>query len=390
MSKLRFGIIGCGNMGNGHMRQIAEAKPRDLEVTACADLDPTLAQAMADKFGLTCYENGYELMDSGDVDAVLIATPHFFHPPLAIHAARRGLHVLCEKPLAVTVGPARLMVEECRKAKVALGVVFHQRTMPGVRAIRKVVESGKLGEIYRVRMICSNWWRSQLYYDSGHWRGTWAGEGGGILMNQGPHSLDQFLMFAGMPKRVIASLSTRMHKIEVENTANIILEYEGGKNAYIYATTAQGPGSHEWVIAGNNGALVADADGIRVGKLKAPLDEFTKKTPHGAGTPQATWREVKQTGKFGKHLEVIKRFAAHVLHGKELIADAQDGLDEVELCNAMYLAGFKDRPVDLPVDARAMERMLGSLIREHDTGKSENYRALANKQLKKIVGKLPW
>ncbi len=390
MKKVRFGIIGCGGIGRHHARQIVDAKSRDFSLTAVADVHAESAEALGGEVGVEWFDDGYRLIDSDLVDAVIVATPHYEHPPLAIYAARHGLHVLTEKPVAVTVGPARAMVSECAKRRVAMGVVFHQRNRPVMRKMKQMVEAGRVGEIFRVQMICSNWYRRQSYYDSGAWRGTWDGEGGGIMLNQAPHSLDLLLWIAGVPKRVIATVDTRIHKIEVENTVNAILEYGRGKTGYIYATTAESPGMEQLMVCGDKGTLVAENDKLRFARLAVPLSRDIMSARAG-GMPRCDWKEVPITGKDGRHIGVIRAFAAYVLRGKPLVATGKDGLNELELSNAIYISGYKDKPVDLPVDAAEMERLLNALSRKHakGKGKSQNFRKKANARLKKILGKFP-
>ncbi|MDY7009807.1 MAG: Gfo/Idh/MocA family oxidoreductase [Planctomycetota bacterium] len=388
MKKIRFGIIGCGGIGRHHARQIIETKAGDFCLTAVADVYAEAAEALGRESGTKWFGDGYRLIDSGLVDAVIIATQHYEHPPLAIYAARRGLHVLTEKPVAVTVGPAREMVRQCAKSGVAMGVMFHQRNRSLMRKMKQMVESGRIGEIFRVQMICSNWYRRQSYFDSAAWRGTWEGEGGGIMLNQAPHSLDLLLWIAGVPKRVVATVGTRLHKIEVENTVNAILEYGGGKTGYVYATTAEAPGMEQLMVCGDKGTLVAQNDKLQFGKLAVPLTRDIK-AKNASGEPKCTWTEVPVTQPDGRHIGVIRAFAAHILRGRPMTAEGKDGLNELELSNAIYISGYKGKPVDLPVSAAEMERLLNMLSRKYGRGKNSNLRKKANAQLKKLLGKFP-
>jgi len=386
MNKLRFGIIGCGNMGRGHARQIAEAGARTFDVTAVADIIPERAETLAGQHGLACFTDAEEMMDSGLIDAVLICTPHYDHPVLAIQAARRKLHVLCEKPIASAIGPARAMVAECRKRRVAFGVMFQHRNRPEMIKMHQMIERGAIGEVFRIQMICSSWYRTQSYYNSGTWRGTWDGEGGGVLINQAPHSLDLFLWMAGRPKRVVATVDTRHHQIEVENTANAIMDYGKGRTGYIYATTAEAPGMEQLLVAGDRGTLIAERGALRLGKVNTSIRKHLLTAKAGFGSPKTTWKDVPLPRSPGGHIAVTRAFVNHVLKGAPLKAGGTDGVNEVELGNAIYLAGFKARPVDLPVDAAEMDRLLHALARRHGTGKSEKLRQRANAKLKKLLG----
>jgi len=389
LKKVRFGIIGCGSMGGGHARAISAAGDKNFRLTAVSDTHRGRERKIAAEVGVKGFENDYEMMDSGLLDAVIIATPHYEHPVLAIAAARRGLHVLTEKPVAVTVGPARAMVAECRKHRVALGVMFQQRNRPEMRKMKQMVDAGAVGEVFRIQMICSNWYRTQRYYDSGAWRGTWNGEGGGILLNQAPHSLDLFQWIGGMPKRIVATVGTRHHKIEVENTANAILEYPNGKIGYIYATTAEAPGMEQLMVCGDAGTLVAENGQLRHARLDTGIRKHLLTATAGMQPPKAAWRTVALPKIEGTHMRIIRAFVRHLLRGTPLVATGAEGVNELELSNAIYIAGYRNKGVNLPVDAAEMERLLTSLARKHDTGKSENYRRVANAELRKLLGKFP-
>ncbi|KPK80563.1 MAG: hypothetical protein AMJ81_11855 [Phycisphaerae bacterium SM23_33] len=390
MKRVRFGIIGCGVIGSSHARQIVQAKAGDFRLAAVADIRPEMAERLGKEHGVPWFKDGYALMDSGLVDAVIIGTPHYHHPPLTIAAARRGLHVLCEKPVAVSVGPARAAVAECKKRRVAMGVMFQQRNRPEMRKMKDMVQAGAVGEIFRVQMICSSWYRTQFYYDSGAWRGTWLGEGGGVLINQAPHSLDLFQWIGGMPRRVVATVDTRHHKIEVENTANAVLDYGKGKTGYIYATTAEAPGLEQMMVCGDKGTLVAEGGKLRLAKLNVlSIRKHLLGAKAGMRPPECTWRDVPLPNIRGSHINIIRAFVGHVLHGRPLAATGQEGINELELSNAIYIAGYKNKPVELPVNAAEMERLLTELARKHGTGKSENIRRRANAELKKLLGKYP-
>ena len=386
MAKVRFGIIGCGSMGRGHAGQITGAKAKDFCLAAVSDIVGERAEKLGDAHSVPWFTDNVKLMESGLVDAVIIATPHYAHPPLTIQAARRKLHVLCEKPIASSIGPARAMVAECKKRRVAMGVMFQQRNRPEMRKMKTMVARGDVGEVYRVEMLCSSWYRTQSYYNSGTWRGTWDGEGGGVLINQAPHSLDLFTWIGGMPKRVVATICTRHHKIEVENTANAIMDYGNGRTGYLYATTACAPGVEQMTVCGDRGTLVAQGGKLMHGKLRTSLGKHLMTSKAGFGAPESTWKEVPLPKTKGRHIAITRAFVGHILRGGQMAAAGNEGLKGLELSNAIYISGFKNKPVDLPVDAAEMERLLAALARKHGTGKSENLRRRANAQLKKLLG----
>ncbi|MFB3892939.1 MAG: Gfo/Idh/MocA family protein [Phycisphaerae bacterium] len=387
MSAVRFGVVGMG-MGLGHARGIVADKNGDFCLTAVCDIVEEKARKCGDELKVPCFTDAQAMYDSGRIDAVIIAVPHYWHAPLAIRAARKGLHVISEKPLAVTVGAARAMIAECKKQKVVFGAMLQQRTRGVMMKARELVQSGALGEVFRVQMICSSWYRTQAYYESGAWRGTWDGEGGGILLNQAPHSLDLFQWLGGMPKRVIAAVGTRWHKIEVENTANAICDYGGGKVGYIYATTAEMPGMEQFMLCGDKATMIIDGGKLRLGTLKQPITEHLATSEEGFGQVDCDWRDVAiENDPGGKHINVIRAFAAHVLRGEPLVATGEEAINELELSNAIYIAGFKNKTAEIPVDAAEIDRLIAKLEKERSTGKGQGLRAKAAKEMRKLLGK---
>jgi len=394
LNHIRFGVIGVGAMGDGHARMIAEDSDERFSLTAVADIDAAKARHVAARDGVAAFATGEAMIASGLCDAVVIATPHYWHGPLAIRAARAGLHVMCEKPLSSTVGHARAMIAECKKRKVKLGVMLHHRARPDMNTVKRLVDAGEIGEVFRAQLICSNWFRTQAYYDSGAWRGTWDGEGGGVLINQAPHHLDLYAWIAGMPRRVLGLLSTRCHNIEVEDCANFLLDYGDGKVGYIYATTAEEPGTEEFMICGDRGTIVIDAEGVRIGRLAMAVSEHIFASADGAagGAEQRiAWTNVEPEPRPTGHIEITRGFVEWVLTGVKPFdfADGDQALWELELSNAMYLAGYTDKAVTLPVPADHMERLIGSLERRRSTGKGGGIRRAANADLRKLLGSAP-
>jgi len=390
MKTVRLGLVGAGTIGSLHCRNIAGSPRRDFRLSAVCDIRRDRAEALGAKHSVPAFTDAQEMYDSGWCDAVIIATPHYWHAPLTIRAARAGLHVLCEKPLASAVGPARAMIAECTKRKVALGGMLQQRTRKTMIKMKQLVDGGAIGEVFRVSLISSNWFRTQAYYDSGDWRGTWDGEGGGVLINQAPHHLDLFQWIGGMPRRVLGLVGTRAHKIEVEDTANFLCDYGDAKVGYLYTTTAELPGGEQFTVTGEKGTLVYEGGKLRLGKLPTPITRYI----HTSGEAWAdakheqrmTWRDVTPGSDSGSgHLKVVRAFARHLLRGSKMIAPGPEAINELELSNAMYLAGFGHKTVELPVDAAAVDRLLARLERERSTGKGGGLRKLAERDLRKLL-----
>ena len=363
MKKIRFGVIGMGAIGQKHARDLAAAASRHFSLGAVACSKAANADRVSRELGVPGFASAEALYASGTCDAVLLATPHFWHPPLAIRAARAGLHVLSEKPLAVTVGPARLAAAACRAHRVALGVMFQQRLRPAVQQMRRLLRANALGPLVQVDAICSGWTRTQAYYDASDWRGTWDGEGGGVLMNQAPHTLDLFLLLGGQPANVFARLGTRVHAIEVENTAELLCGYpDAGTFGHLYVTTAQAPGVERLLLAGEKASMELGADGLRMARLPVSLRKHLLHCPHAGseeGRLHATWEKVPcAPDRDDDHLRVVHAFARHILDGYPMVADGDDGIRQVELTNAAYLSALRNRPVELPLSAAAAEQWM--------------------------------
>ena len=361
LEPLKFGIVGVGGMGGHHAATLP--KLEETTLVAVSDVNAETAQKVAGETGATAYPDYKELIRKGGIEAVLIATPHFFHPPIAEYAARHGVHVLSEKPIAVSVSAADKMVKTCQDSGVQLGIMFQQRTDAARRKMKQMIDDGAIGPVHRVTMV-SPWYRTQAYYDSGAWRGTWKGEGGGILMNQGPHSIDQFIWMGGMPKSVQGIATTRLHNIEVENTALSILDYGGGKLGWFYASTAELPGSERIEVAGDTGMLAAESGVLRHLVLERPMSDHLRTATSMFEAIKGEWHDVPVEEVPSGHTEVVRAFVRAVRENDSslLVASGEDGLRSLELANAMLLAGYTRQEVQLPLDRGKFERMLKKLI----------------------------
>jgi predicted dehydrogenase len=357
---VRFGIIGLGNMGSAHAKILQQLDRASL--VAVADEDASRLQAYE---GIATFDDPRKLIESGMVDAVLIATPHYSHTTLGIAALLRGLHVLTEKPISVHKADAERLIAARTPGKQVFAAMFNQRTDPAYQAIRKIVRGGELGEIRRTNWIISNWFRTEAYYSSGGWRATWAGEGGGVLLNQCPHNLDLFQWICGMPSRVRAFCQFgRDHNIEVEDEVTAYFEYPNRATGVFITSTGEAPGTNRLEIAGDLGKLVFEGGKITLTKNEVSASEFCKTSRESFASPKTTVTEILPEGGAAQHRGIIENFVAAILDGSELIAPAEEGIHSVELANAMLYSAWTDQTVDLPLDGRAYEEALQQRIRE--------------------------
>ncbi len=369
MDKIRLGIIGVGNMGSGHLRNVAEGKCPKVEVTAVADTSPErLDTALKIQPSVRCFDSAEKLLDSGLVDAALIAVPHYGHPVYAMECFKRGIHVMTEKPAGVTAKSVREMNEAAERSGVKFAIMFNQRTDPLYRKAREIVASGALGQPKRLVWIITNWYRTQAYYDSGSWRATWNGEGGGVLLNQAPHNLDLWQWIFGMPKRVRAFCSVgKYHNIGVEDDVTIYGEYENGATAVFISTTGEAPGTNRLEITGDLGKLVLEGGKLKLWHLKTPEREFCFTEKDGFVCPASTYEEYAEDAPEG-HPIVLENFAEAILDGAELIADGREGLNSLSISNAAYLSSWTDNWADLPTDEALFEKYLKQLC-DNETSK---------------------
>lgn len=369
MDKIRLGIIGVGNMGSGHLRNVAEGKCPRVEVTAVADTNTEkLNSARMIQAGVQCFDSAEKLLDSGLVNAALIAVPHYGHPVYAMECFKRGIHVLIEKPAGVTARSVREMNEAADRSGVKFGIMFNQRTDPLYRKARDIVSSGALGQPKRLVWIITNWYRTQSYYNSGNWRATWNGEGGGVLLNQAPHNLDLWQWIFGMPKRVRAFCTEgKYHNIDVEDDVTIYGEYENGATAVFISTTGEAPGTNRLEISGDLGKLVLEDGKLKWWRLKTPEREFCFTEKNGFVCPASDYEEYSEKAPEG-HPIVLENFAEAILDGAELIADGREGLNSLSISNAAYLSSWTNDRVELPANEGLFEEYLKRLC-ERETAK---------------------
>ena len=356
---IRFGVIGLGIMGQEHARAIG-ANP-SLELAAVTDVQSKTGRKLASDLGCKWFDSADEMIRSGDVDAVVIATPHWLHGDLAISALNAGLHVLCEKPLTVTVAQADEVLRAARDSRGLFVVVHQKRFEPAYLYAKQLLDSGELGAVYRCSMIESAW-RSESYYRSSPWRGTWKGEGGGVLLNQAPHILDRYAWLCGMPETVTARCDTSLHDIEVEDTASAILRHANGTHGYIHISTIEAPAISRTVICCDNGRVTIENGKLQITKLRDSIRESTAHSAQLMGDLESDTRTIQLPGS-GDVLSAFYDDFVSAVHGNgSLTCPGDEGRNAVELANAMLLSSAEGTAVRLPLDrqqyADFMEKML--------------------------------
>ena len=376
MNKVRLGIIGQGNMGSTHLKNYLDGLMPEIEVVAIADLLQDRIDKSKEKLEgkVATFLEGEDLIKSGVCDAVLIATPHYAHPALAIKAFEAGLHVMCEKPAGVYTLQVREMNEAAAKTDKIFGMMFNQRTSANYRKMKELVETGEIGEIKRVNWIVTDWYRTQIYYDSGSWRATWDGEGGGVLLNQCPHNLDLMQWICGMPSKVTAFCHEgKWHDIEVEDDVTAYLEFSNGATGVFVTSTGDAPGTNRFEITGTKGRLICENGKIHFTKLKMDEREFCVTSENGFGKPEVEEMVVETDGLSQQHVGVMNKFAAAILRGEDLVAHGAEGINGLMLSNAMHLSSWTGKSVELPIDEKFF---LEELNKKRATSKLKEEKAI--------------
>lgn len=353
MKQVKLGIIGIGNMGTTHAREIEKGEIEGMTLVAVADRSENRRTWAKKELSedVEIFEEGTELIESGLCDAVLIVTPHYQHPELSIAGFKKGLHVLCEKPAGVYTKQVREMNEEAAKNDLVFGMMFNQRMNPLYRKMHELIHSGELGAIKRVNWIVTDWYRTQAYYDSGQWRATWAGEGGGVLLNQCPHNLDLIQWICGMPNKIQAFCHNgKWHDIEVEDDVTAYMEYPNGATGVFITSTADTPGTNRFEVTLEMGKLVCENDTLVLHKLDQNEREFCITEKDGFAQPGVTRIEIEAEGEDTAHNGILRAFTDSILNGTPLVAEGRDGINGLTLSNAMHLSSWHSKPVELPID----------------------------------------
>ena len=360
--EVRIGIVGVGTMGYAHAKHIYGGQTKRARLTALCDTDPARREVLAADFaGVPIFAEHRELLSSGLCDAVIIATPHYAHPVVGIDAFEAGLHVLTEKPMAVQYSAAKAFVNAAEKSGKVFCTMFNQRTDPIFAKAREMVRDGAIGEAKRFHWIITNWYRTQAYYDSGSWRATWSGEGGGVLMNQAPHNLDLWQWIFGMPSRVRAfCYEGKYHDIAVEDEALIYGEYENGATAVFQTMTGEFPGTNRLEITGDGGKIVLENGVLKYWRLLERERAFCYASQDSFSKIPMEYREFTFPRSKNAHGKIIQNFVDHILDGAPLLSHGSEALSEVMLCNSAYLSSWKDCWVDLPFDAAEFDALLAA------------------------------
>lgn len=354
MKNVKVGIIGIGNMGRIHASYLNDGDVPGAELVAVSDINSAALDWAENNLdsSVVIYEDNDNFFADKNLDAVLIATPHYDHTSLAIKAFEKNLHVMVEKPAGVYAAEVLEMNRAASKTNKIFSVMFCLRTQPLYQKARELVQSGELGELKRVNWIVTRFYRPQSYYNSGGWRATWSGEGGGVLLNQAPHQLDLLQWIVGMPNKVRAFCSFgKYHDIEVEDDVTSYMKFANGATGIFIASTGEAPGSDRLEIAGDRGKVVIENDELKFWRLRQSERKFNEQFTGGFGQPECWECEVPiEEAPTAIHAATTKDWVDSILNNSPLLAPGVEGINMVRLANAMHLSTWQDSWVEIPFD----------------------------------------
>lgn len=362
MDKVRIGIVGVGNIGTAHANTLFAGKVTGASLAAICDISPDRQAFCKENFaGVQVFDDYKKMFASGLIDAVIVATPHKLHCDIAMDALNSGLNALVEKPVDITVSKSLAINELVKKTDKKFVIMFNQRTNDVFAKAREIVKSGALGELKRTVWIITNWYRTQRYYDSAGWRATWAGEGGGVLLNQAPHNLDLWQWICGMPIEVQANCEVgKYHNIEVEDDVTLLTRYQNGATGIFVTSTGEFPGTNRLEISGTRGKIVVENGTLKWWKLPDDERQICFNATELFPRIQCDYEEFVTQSKDGEaHMKIIQNYVNSILHGEELLSPGTDGIYELTLSNAAYLSSWKGGvPVKLPFDNQEFDALL--------------------------------
>lgn len=353
---VKLAIIGMGNMGSKYARMILDGAVADVEIAAVTRVKSERLKELNELVhqNVPIFQSAdklFEAVKSGRlvVDAVLIATPHMAHESQVLEALDLGLHVLCDKPSGVYSSQARHMNETAEKSSQVFAMMFNQRMNPLYKKMKDIVEQGTYGRLKRVNWVITDWYRPDIYYDEVTWRGTWNGDGGGILLNQCPHNLDLLQWICGMPTSVQAFCKEgKYHNIEVEDEVTAYLEFAGGATGTFYSTTGEASGLNRLEISLEDALLVCEKGTLKICELGFKEAEYRKTATDSFAKLNGTWTEIDCPEEDTKHMGILQNFIDCIQGKTSLYVDGTEGIKSLLLSNAMYLSSWQKRMIELP------------------------------------------
>ncbi|OGV58119.1 MAG: hypothetical protein A2X49_02555 [Lentisphaerae bacterium GWF2_52_8] len=363
--QLRIGIVGMGNAGMTHARPlIGNQVPRAVLTAVCDARERAESLRKTLPGSVMIFDDYDKMLASGVCDAVIVSTPHLLHPEQSEKALLAGLHVFCEKPAGISIGPVRRLNKLAAGTKKVFAMNFIKRQEPVYQTLKRLIDGGELGRVYRIHWTASDWYRSDSYFSSASWRGSWAGEGGGVLLNQCIHNIDLWQYIFGMPSRLRAFCSFgKYHNIEVEDDVTAYMEYHDGATGVLVTSTGESPGVNRLEVTGSRGRILVENRAITFYRTSVPIEDFNRADKSGFGEPEHWECSIPVNGQTDLFAGMQRNFVEAILDGKELFIRGEDGLASLEIANAILLSTWQDDWASLPVDEASFEAELAARIR---------------------------
>lgn len=344
---IRLGVIGLGNIAKQHIANITSGAVEHCQLTAIFSRSQS---DLAQELGINHYSEYQALCDSGDVDAVLIATPTMSHYEIAAYTLARDIHVMLEKPMGLSALEGEQLAK-LPKPGTVFAVMLNQRTDPVFTKMKEIVDSGVLGELQRTHWTMTNWFRSEIYFQVSDWRATWKGEGGGMLVNQCIHNLDIFQWICGMPSQITGFCEFgKYHDIEVEDEVSAHFRYPNGATGMFVGSTGEAPGVNRFDIIGDRGSLHFDFGRLTQVINQQSTSQFNRDTNDMFGMPESDSQVVEIHDKVNQHAVMMNNFIDAIENGAALIAPANEGIASLDFANAMLLSTWQNQAVELPLN----------------------------------------
>ncbi len=360
-NNVKIGVVGAGNIAKQHIENIVNMHVLSAEIVAICSRTKT---DLCSKYDLTHFTDYKSLIDSAELDAVIIATPTMSHFEIAKYALQNNLHVMLEKPMGLSSYEGELLIDyQTENSKFAL--MLNQRTDPLFIKMKEIVESGVLGEIQRTHWTMTNWFRPEIYFQVSDWRATWKGEGGGLLVNQAIHNLDVFQWICGMPSELHSFCEFgKYHDIEVEDEVTAFLRYQNGATGMFVGSTGESPGVNRFDIIGDLGSLLFDSGKLTLITNSQSTSAFNQQTNDMFGMPSSIQTQIEINKSVNQHALVMTNFVNAILDGEPLLAPAIDGLASLDIANAMLLSSWKNQSVNFPLARREYQTYLDERIKQ--------------------------
>ncbi len=373
MNKVRIGIVGYGNMGRSHAANLLKGQVKGGILAGICDISENKRKLIQelDK-DLLVFEKAEDMIASDDIDAILVATPHYDHPIIGIQGFKAGKHMLLEKPIGVYTKIIKDLNQAAEESEGLFTIMYNQRTNPVYQKVKDMVDSGELGDLIRIHWVITDWFRSEFYYQSGGWRATWKGEGGGVLINQCPHQIDLLQWMFGMPSKVRGFLSYgKYHDIEVEDDVTAYMEFENGATGMFVTSTGEAPGTNRLEVSGTKGKLVVEKNQLTFYRNRQDLFDFTKSSKEGFAKPENWTCTIPVEGHETGHVGIMQNFVDGILHGTQQLAPGQEGIKGLTISNAIHLSSWLDKEVTLPIDDELFYNLLQDKISKSKVEKED-------------------